>query len=205
MIKALGLSVILGFHQLFYHNASLGMLFIAKYVDDFLIAAKDERWLDWSVGGIKRAYRIGSLSCAPETLTKNSTEIEVSESVLMLHMRSFQRNEIELSTISPPRRRQVESKLTATEIREVRRVAGKRGYLGTGVSPFASFAASFLQQRIPFMTIAKLKNANGTIRDVLRHTTVISYPKPSNKEQKHARIVCFSDAGYCHPVEKKRA
>ena len=123
----------------------------------------------------------------------------------MLHMRHFQRNEIELFNISPPRRRQVEARLAATEIREVRRIAGKLGYLGTGVSPFASFAASFLQQCIAFMTIAKLTNANGIIRDVLRHTTVISYPRPSNEEQKYARIVCFSDAGYCNPVEKKRA
>ena len=205
MIKNLGLSSIVGFHQLFYHAASLGALYLAKYVDDILIAAQDEKWLSWTIGGIGRAFKIGSISKTPDTITMNSTEIEVSDNLLLLHMRRYQKSEIELFSISPPRRKQVDSQLTATEIREVRRLAGKIGYLGTGVSPFASFAASHLQQAIPSMTVAGMKSANGIIREVLRRTTVVSYIAPSVAEQKQARIVSFSDAGYSHPIERKRA
>ena len=42
IIACLGLSMIAGYHQLFYHRDSLGMLYIAKYVDDLLIASADE-------------------------------------------------------------------------------------------------------------------------------------------------------------------
>ena len=192
MMKSLGLSFILGFHQFFYHDASVATLFIAKYVDDLLTATRNDEWLAWALRGIKRAFTIGSTVQAPETITMNSTEVEASHNMLVLHMRRFQKTEIELFSISPPRRRQVDMLLTAIEIRDVRRIAGKLGYLGTGVSPFAALAASYLQQCIPFMTVAGLKSANGIIRNVLRRTKVILYPKPSSEEQRHLRIVSFS-------------
>ena len=205
MIACLGLSMIAGYHQLFYHRDSLCMLYIAKYVDDLLIASADESWLNWAVGGINTAFKIGSSSKAPETIVMNSTEINVSNETLVLHMTTFQRTEVDLFRISPPRRKEVDDKLSATEIRVVRRIAGKLGYLGTGVSPFAALAASFLQQSIPSMNVAGLKAANGIIREVMRRTSFISYIKLTNAERKHARIVCFSDAGFCHPKDKKRA
>ena len=125
MIACLGLSMIAGYHQLFYQRDSLGMLYIAKYVDDLLIASADESWLNWAVGGINTAFKIGSSSKEPETIVMNSTEINVSNETLVLHMRTFQRTELDLFRISPPRRKQVDEKLSATEIREVRRIAGK--------------------------------------------------------------------------------
>ena len=205
MIACLGLSMIAGYHQLFHHRDSLGMLYIAKYVDDLLIASADESWHNWAVGGINTAFKIGSSSKAPETIVMNSTEINVSNETLVLHMRNFQRTDVDLFRISPPRRKQVDDILSATEIREVRRIAGKLGYLGTGVSPFAALAASFLQQSIPSITVAGLKASNGIITEVMRRTSFISYIQPTNAERKHARIVCFSDAGFCHPKDKKRA
>ena len=138
-------------------------------------------------------------------IVMNSAEINVSNGTLVLHMRNFQRTEVDLFRISPPRLKQVDDKLPATEIREVRRIAGKLGYLGTCVSPFAALPASFLQQSIPMMTVAGLKAANGIIREVIRRTSFISYIQPTNADPTHARIVCFSDAGFCHPKDKKRA
>ena len=205
MMKNLCLSVILGFHQFFYHDASVATLFIAKYVDDLLIATRNDEWLAWALGEIKLAFTIDSTAQAPETITMNSTEVEVSHNMLVLQMRRFQKTEIDLFSISHPRRRQVDMLLTATEIRDVRRIAGKIGYLGTGVPPFAALAASYLEQCIPFMTVAGLKPANGIIRNMLRRTKVVMYPKPSSEEQRHLRIVSFSDAGYCHPKNGKRA
>lgn len=83
--------------------------------------------------------------------------------------------------------------LTATEIREVRRIAGKLGYLATCVSLFAALAASHLQQVIPSMTVARLKVWNGIIPDVMRRVCIIIYHKLTRTERRNARIVSLSD------------
>ena len=163
---------------MFCHKNALGMLYIAKYVDGLLIASEDEAWISWAVSGINTAFKIGSSSNATDAIVMNSTEINVSNETLVLHMRKFQRTEIDLFRISPPRLKQVDDKLSATEIREVRHIAGTVGYLGTGVSTFAALAASFLQQSIPSMTGAGLNACNGIIREVMRRTSFISYIQP---------------------------
>lgn len=123
----------------------------------------------------------------------------------MVQMKRYQSTEIIPFSISPPRRKQLASKLTSTELRDVRSMPGKIGYLGVATSPFAAFAASYIQQCIPTLTIAGLKSINGVVREVKRRTALITYLKPTTDEIQNTRIVSFSDAGDCHPEDKKRA
>lgn len=198
MMRNLGLQHVLGLPQLFYHPATEIATVVAKYVDDILIAARNQEWLDWTFGGIREAFDISSAAIAPGVLRVNSTDIYQCREYVQLDMKRYHKAELELFSISPPRRKQVGERLSQVEIRSVRRVAGKIGYLGTCVSPFAAFASSYLQQCLPRMTVAGLKMANGIIREVMRYEPTIMYLRPSEEEKSRARIVAFSDAGFPH-------
>lgn len=205
LISNLGLSLVLGIHQLFFYKAQMLNLILAKYVDDILIAAKNKSWLDWTVGGIQKSFEVGSFSCFPQALSVNSRVVEQDHDSIEFSMLRYQKNELELFSISPPRRKQVDAILSSTEMKSVLRMAGKLNYLGTCVSPFAAFASSYIQQTLPNMRISGLKFCNGIIREVVRHSARIVYLKPSHIERSRAVIVSFSDAGFCHPTDKKRA
>lgn len=71
MTSRLGLVFVLGLHQLFHHRASLLTVVIAKYVDDMLIAAKNEEWYRWAVGGIRDAFMIRTSATTLEILFVN--------------------------------------------------------------------------------------------------------------------------------------
>lgn len=60
----------------------------------------------------------------------------------------------------------------------------------------AMFAASFIEQIIPKMSIAGGKYANGIIRDILRRSNQVTYLRPSN--------VTFSDEGFPYRGDNKR-
>ena len=90
MTESLCLSRILPLNNFLYHSASVATLFIVKYVDKLRIATRNNEWLARALGGIKGAFNIVSNVHAPETITMNSTEVEVSRDTLVLHMCSFQ-------------------------------------------------------------------------------------------------------------------
>eukprot|EP00171_Calliarthron_tuberculosum_P003431 IDg3431t1 len=92
------------------------------------------------------------------------------------------------------------------EHRQIKSLAGKLGYLGVAVSPFASFASSYMQQCLPSMTIAGMKEVNGIVREVVRKDQLLVYLQPSKEERMNARVVAFSDAGFPHQgnIKKRR-
>lgn len=62
-------------------------------------------------------------------------------------------------------------------------------------SRIATFAASFIQQLILKITVARVKFANGIRRDLLKHEMRLICLRPS-EELESACIVVFSDAGF---------
>lgn len=75
------------------------------------------------------------------------------------------------------------------EIRQVRTIAGKLGYMGVSVPPLVSFAASFPQQSVSKMTVRILNMLNGAIRDNKKRIHEIQHPKPTGYEQEKAPIL----------------
>lgn len=133
----------------------------------------------------------------------NATLVSQDESgVKMDSMRTSKA--IDLVMLTPARRKDISSDVSKLEQKAVRTMAGKLGYLGVCSSPIAGFAASFIQQIVPRMTIAGVKVANGIARDALRRNNSIAYIQPSEEEVKEARIAVFSDAGFPHIGVEKR-
>ena len=198
LINNLGLEVIIGMPQLFRRaNDGKIMIIVAKYVDDMLVAARTSMGLTKARGIIQQVFTIGHWVQTPNVLTMNSTEITQTPQDISICVPSLAK-EIEPITLPAGRRKQISDDASQTEITKLRSIAGKLGYLGIACSPLASFAASYLQQCIPKLTVGTLKSLNGVIRDVSRRIHEVKYLQPSVAEQEKAFILAFSDAGYPH-------
>jgi len=206
MLKVLGLDVVVGMPQLFLkRNGSQLVLIIAKYVDDILAAALNEDWLLFAKDGCSQSFEIGSWKQTPNELDVNGTEVTQDRESISLTAKRLSK-EVDVVEMVPSRRKNISSEVTKMEQKLVRTMAGKLGYLGTAASPMASFAASFIQQLIPKMTIAGVKFSNGVARDLLRREMRITYLRPRIMDIQMARIAVFSDAGFPRmDVEKKVA
>lgn len=70
-------------------------------------------------------------------------------------------------------------------------------YLGMAMYPPALLISSVMQQSIPHLTVSRIKELNGVVRDLQRRQRMLTYNAPG-KGLDEARIVIFSDAGYPH-------
>eukprot|EP00171_Calliarthron_tuberculosum_P008723 IDg8723t1 len=61
-----------------------------------------------------------------------------------------------------------------------------------------------MQQCLPSMTIAGMKEFNGVIKEVVRKDPVLIYLQPSKEEQRNARLIAFSDARFPHRGKLKK-
>lgn len=87
---------------MFHFSEDKLSLIIAKYVDDILIASCNRDWMDWAVGGIRKAFDISSTTLSPTSLSVNSTEIEQTADQVVLTMRQYHRER--LICLTYPRR-----------------------------------------------------------------------------------------------------
>jgi len=206
MIKVLGLEMVVGMPQLFIkRDRSMVVLLIAKYVDDIIVAALNDEWLLFAKDGCSQCFEIGSWKRTPSELDVNGTEVIQDKEIISLTAKRLSK-EVDVMQLQPARRKDISSEVSAMEQKKIRTMAGKLGYLGISTSPMASFAASFIQQLIPKMTIAGVKYANGIARDLLKRQMCITYIRPQDEVKSLARIVVFSDAGFPRmDVEKKVA
>ena len=205
--RALELSLVIGMPQLFVQRSDDGtmLVLLAKYVDDFLCAARNEVVLSNVHKRITQAVELGSWKQWPDVMDVNSTEVVQTVDYVSVSAKRL-KSEVEVVVLSPSRRKNISAEVTDSESRSVRSMAGKLGYIGVAVSPLASFAASYVQQILPKMTVAGVKHSNGIAKDILRRDIKILYIRPTPVEVRRARIAVFTDAGYPHQgVEKKVA
>lgn len=203
----LDMDIVLGMPQLFVRPSVFPgpRALLAKYVDDLLCSAKTTNLLGKMRSGVESVVELGAWKEWPDVLDVNSTEVVQTPTGVTVTAKRLKK-EVELVVISPSRRKDISAEVTEAETRSVRSMAGKLGYIGVAISPLAAFAASYVQQILPKMTIAGLKHANGVVRDVLRRDCSLEYVMPTAMELRNARIAVFSDAGYPHTgVEKKVA
>lgn len=202
----LGVRAVAGMPQLFVKiKDGVLVLAIAKYVDDILISAYSDEWLQFARDGISQCYDVGSWNETPDEIDVNATQVFQNPHGVEIHSKRMSK-EIDFVLLSPNRRKDIASEVSKMEQRSVRTLAGKLGYIGVCKSPLAGFAASFIQQIIPRMTIAGVKFANGIAKDALKRSNSITYLNPSKEERSSETIVVFSDAGFPHKgVEKKVA
>ncbi len=111
----------------------------------------------------------------------NSTAVNQSHDNIRVDIQNYARDVVP-TVISPGRRKQLHNLLTSVEVRKVRALASKWGYAGISVSPFASFAASFMQQLLPGTEVSGLKMVNSITRGLLKRSAPLFYLQPSKQE-----------------------
>lgn len=193
-----------GMPQLFVRYGTNGepVALLVKYVDDLLVAAKNEALLKVIQGGVSKSVEIGSWEQVSGELDVKSTEVVLTKETVNVTTQSFIKR-VEDVSFAPGCWKDISSECKTAEIRKVRALAGKLGYIGVSVPPIASFAASYTQKIVPHMKIAGVKHANGIARDVLKIDNTITYLRLTKEESDHVRLVVFSDAGLPHQGERK--
>lgn len=205
--KLLKLKLVVGMPQLFVRKSDDGTIVVvlAKYVDDFLCAARNEGVLGDVHNGIIQAVGQSCWKQWPDVMDVNSTEVAQTVDRVSVSSKRL-KSEVEFVILNPSRKKDISAEVTDSESRSVRSMTGKLGYIGVAVSPLASFAASYLQQILPKVMVAGVRHANGIAKDMLRRDLKILYLRPTPVEVRNARIAVFTDAGYPHQgVQKKVA
>ena len=205
VLEALKLEAVIGVPQLFVKfDASRQLIaLLAKYVDDLVIATKEVALMNAFREALSQELEIGSWKQVPEEMDVNGTNVLQTAEMITVTAENLVRS-VDCVELSPGRRKDISSECTSVEVRKVRTMAGKLGYLGVSISPLASFAASFIQQIVPKITVAGVKHSNGITRDVLKRSSQITYLRPSPEEVEQTRLVVFSDAGFPHNGLMKR-
>lgn len=203
LVRLIGLDFVIGLPQ-FFHRTENGTpsVFITKYVDYLFVAAQNLEWIQFTEDGIRQAFEWSSWYVNPTPLNINSTSVQQIPDEIAVTMDAMLR-ELTPVLVSPSRRKHVHSRLTPLRIRHVRSRAGFLNYLSVAVSPFSAFAASFIQQLVPAVTVGGLKQVNRIIRDIKKRMLMITYLRPTPQERTAAHIVTFSDAGFPHVADLK--
>ena len=197
LIEDLQLKAIIGIPQFFYKYVENQLvLLLAKYVDDIILAGLNETWLEYARLGVSRCFELSEWHVAPKSLSINSTEVMQSTNAVTVKMDEYVRD-IRPILMTPLRRKQISDKASRNEIYQVGSLAGSITYMSIALYPPALMVSSLMQQSVPFLNVARIKQMNGFVRDMMKRDRKLCYLK-NDVKLADARVIIFSDAGYPH-------
>ncbi len=120
MLTCLGLKQLNGVPQFFFRatekKSSDIALLLAKYVDDLIIAGRNETWVQFARDRVGSAFDIGSWDVTPHELAVNSTAVNQSHDNIRVDIQNYVRDVVPI-LIPPGRRKQIHDLLTSGEVR----------------------------------------------------------------------------------------
>ena len=169
--QVLELSIVIAMPQLFFKfEKGQCVLAVAKYVDDLVIAARNN--VCKARHGISQAFLLGLWVVAPQALNVNSTTVSYEQGRIVIQMHEIY-EEFQSMVVDVNRRKEPLSNLLADEARSLRSRAGLLNYLGTALSPICCLGASYIQQRLPSMTVSDIRQVNGIIKYVIKELHIV--------------------------------
>ena len=89
----LKLDVVIGMPQQFARVTPQGLcLLVAKYLEDSLIAVRNEEWLGYAREGIGQSFETGQWTQTPQSISINSTEVTQHPDCTVVSMHTFLRD-----------------------------------------------------------------------------------------------------------------
>lgn len=157
----MGLKVVAYVPQLLYiwRNNKL-LLIVAKVVDDILVGGDDKDRKKF-VRQFADVYKIGTIVHLPGTFKFFGLLIEQDENLTIRISAQEKMDKISVHQLSRLCRKNQDDTLNSVERFSFQSVNGKLGFLGTTVSPIASFTSSHLQQT----------SGLGTVKDLIKKET----------------------------------
>ena len=195
MLSEAGLQRVIGITQLYRKRDANGemVLLVAKVTDDFLMSGTQAA-VTWFKEAISARFEISKFLFDTKMFFNGACIDRDVQGNITLSMESYCRKIAPIS-ISRQRRRQTTERATEAEQNAYRRLCGEIVWLGSSALPQASFAASFLQQRVSRMTVAEINDANSMLKELQALDPTVTFRMPRNTPT-NPTIVTFSDASY---------
>lgn len=195
MTQEAGFCRVYGVPQLFVRRDAGGriVLLLAKVTDDMLIAgstAEVKSFID-QIGG---RFPI-SKAIVNDYIKFNGCDITQDEQDnIKISMEAYM-GEVKYIDISPERKKHRLDKTTDAEKAAFRSMAGEFVWAGSGTLPPASFIGSWMQQRVPRLTVEDLIQANGMLKEMRDMRAEVIYRSPKARIQRVV-VTSFSDAAF---------
>ena len=164
--------------QLFFRKENgILKLIVAKIVDDLLIGGSDADRKEF-VDGLSSFYEVGALEHLPGKFNVFGLVVEQEDSGTIRLSADEKLQAVTAHTLTSVRPKNPEDNLNSVELFSYQSINRKLGFLGTTVSPFASFTCSHLQQTKELATVHDLVKQSNMLKIVKQYGTVTTFSKP---------------------------
>ena len=194
MLNDAELERIHGLSQLFTQRDSTGriILLVAKVTDDFLVRGSVAA-IDCFLSKLRKRFLVGKV-VVDSQFYFNGCEIEQdTEGNIKMSMICYVER-LKAIALSRIRRKNINERATASEIKQFRSMACTLLYLGSGVLPQASFATSTLQQMISQLSVDSLIKANAMVKELLALKPWVTFRRTKNIRE--VFVCTFTDASF---------
>lgn len=194
MLTEGGLQRLHGLNQLYVRRNGLGtiILIVAKVTDDFICGGA-LHLVTAFVRELGKRFEVGKVIIDGKFLF-NGCEIEQDERGSVRMSMNGYMSQLQEIPLSKERKRQPDEAATEREVTQFRSLAGTLLWLGKGVLPPAAYASSTMQQKLAFLKVGHLVEANDIVRDIKKLTPHIIFPRSTSVVR--AMISTFSDASF---------
>jgi len=198
-LQAYGFTTLPGLPQLFvlrHRKSNKLVLLVAKVVDDFLLSGTPAELDRFSIA-IKKRFHVGRYIDEPKFVFNRLSIHQSPNFSISISMKEFA-DKIEPIDLSRARRKQPDERCTASELTALQSLAGKLNYLGHGVLPPASLAASKMQQNVGDLRVHHLQQANASLHHIKKLDPSLTYQALSSPldvdNLSSSYLLSFSDA-----------
>ena len=180
--------------QLFYmkENGKL-VLIAAKVVDDIKLAGTKHHTSRF-IEMFNSTFNLGTVVSGPGVIRFFGINVEQAEDYTIKTDADDKLNGLTEYFLTRARRKQFGSGLTKIEMDHFASINSSLGWIGTAASPFASFYASFLQQKTPDTNISHLIEQINTVKKLQRTGSTICYTRPKDKKDYSLTVLAYADA-----------
>lgn len=195
MTQEAGFGRVFGVPQLFVRRDAGGrvILLLAKVTDDMLIAGSTAE-VKAFITQISGRFPI-SKAIVNDEIKFNGCDIsQDGEDNIKISMEEYLR-EVKCIDIPAERKKHRLDKVTDSERAAFRSLAGEFVWAGSGALPPASFIGSWMQQRVPRLTVDDLIQANGMLKEMRDMKAEVFYRSPKVQIKKVV-VTSFTDAAF---------
>jgi len=183
VLRSFGFNQLVYVPQVFFAEDANNLTMLAvKVVDDILFAGIQSKVRN-VIHEIKGSYSLGTVVYGPGTFLFFGLNISQDTDMSISVDADEKLNSYECYPISRLRRKEVESNLTALEMKSFSSVNSSLGWLGIAASPFCAFYSSYLQQQSSNPTVYNLIAQINSLRLLKKYGTCTSYKRPEPGKQ----------------------
>ena len=181
--------------QLFYIKDSSGSLVtLAVKIVDAILFAGTKKDVSEVIHKIENNYKLGAVVYGPGTFLFYGLQITQDTDYSITVQSDEKLSKLEGYPVDRQRRKQIETSLNAAEMHYFRSVNSSIGWLGIAASPFCTFYASTLQQKLPSASVHDLISQINNIRVLKKLGSAVTFKRPKDEKQYRLSVLIFSDA-----------